>query len=375
MCLYLFAPGKKLQIDYAAEAVNFLHGGSEAVFDILLTNHSRTEVNRLHIVYPHPILSKGTDGPRDPYFRDVTESWLDSTSQFNRYYETEETDLTVKPKGPFHEVTVVIPNPSNIVDTLAYEGIISGPLSLLPYEIADGEGLNVDQWSILSYLGWSVMTLILEHPLKPNAPRWFRFAARSGTDGRNRMSTLETWIRRACGQLVHNFEIAGPADMRHRIISAIKAAGLKKGTGDEYEYSVLQLHALHDKLLTRGIELDNTVTLVNDWRVNVFTTTYRRIDDPIYQGDIVACGPLHNEIRDRTGKIESCFQWKAGQSNVPSEGNGGRFRVRIRAYDIPIVWIILPWVSFTLALFAIFTRPDVLARVRAFAKWLGSFFS
>jgi hypothetical protein len=342
MCLYLFAPKRELQIEFAAEAVNLIDGGSEAVFDILLKNHSKAPLNRIHVVYPHPI---PLDGSRtSPYFQDITETWLQKNSPYNRFYQTKETHLTRSPQKGFDLVTVDSPDPTNILEQLSYAGVISGPHHLRTFEVAEGERLTTDQWKILSELGWSVWTVKFDTAIDTNSARWLRFRAWSGINRQNKMPSLERFLKRHGGVLVDVFEITGPIDMRYRIVSALKVAGRIEGSTAAHKYSQLELHRLQQNLLY-AIEAEGTETNVNDWRVNVFAPNYRHIDDLQTNGDIVACGPGKNELRDNTGKIITCYQWKAGSRNIKPQNHHGQFQISMHALDIPNFTIALPWFS------------------------------
>lgn len=351
MCLYLFAPEKQLQIEYAAEAVNLIDGGSETVFDILLTNQSKLSIDRIHVVYPHPVSFDGFH--RQPYFQDITETWLDKDSQYNRFYQTEESHLTILPERGFHAVEIDSPDPMNIMKQLRYRGVISGRHHLRTFQVADGITLTTDQWKILSELGWSVWTVKFDIPIEPDVSRWLRFRAWSGINRQNKMPSFERFLKKHGGVLVDVFEITGPIDMRYRIISALNVAGTIKGSSRAHEYSQLELHGLQQNLLY-AIEAIGTETAISDWRVNVFAPNYRHIDDLKTGGDIVACGPGRNELRDKSGQIDTCYQWKAGTRNIQSQTNHGSFQISMRALEIPKFTIALPWVSLVIGLLSLF---------------------
>ncbi len=350
MCLYLFAPGKELEIKFAAESVNLLDGGSEAVFDILLANNSKTPLDRIHVIYPHPIPLGGSH--RSPYFQDISETWLERDSPYNRFYQTEEIQLTVTGNQGFDVITIDSPDPTNVLEQLSYSGVISGQHKLTPFEVATRKPLTTDQWKILSELGWSVWTVKFEVPINPKIARWLRFRAWSGINRQNKMPTLERFLKKHGGVLLDVFEITGPIDMRYRIMSAVDVAGAIKGSSQAHEYSRLELHGLQQSLLY-AMKAEGTDTVVSDWRLNVFAPNYRHIDDINAHGDIAACGPGKNELRDKSGRISTCYQWKAGSRNIDPQTRHGRFQISMRAHDIPIFTIALPWVSFTIGVLSL----------------------
>ena len=97
-----------------------------------------------------------------------------------------------------------------------------------------------------------------------------------------------------------------------------------------------------------GIEAPETETVIKDWRINVFTDFYRRIDEPSFWGDIKPAGGLSNLIVDKDGNGETVVQWKAGDSIVTPQQKG-HFGARIRAHELLLLVPLLPWISIVLA--------------------------
>jgi len=342
MCLYLFAPKKKIEIEFAAESVNLLDGGSEAIFDILVRNHSKSLLDRIHIVYPHPIPSTRYD--RSPYFQDITATWLIKDSNYNRFYQSEERHLEISSREGFDVVTVDAPDPQNVLEQLPYSGLISGKHYLTPFELAEGQMLTTDQWKILSELGWSVWTVKFEIPIEADSSRWLRFRAWSGINRRNDLPRLERLLKKHGGVLVDYYEITGPIDMRYRMVSALMTAQTVLGSSQGYEHLRLELHTLHQLLLMPIVD-DHTNTVISDWRLNVFAPHYHYIDNLTAEGDITACGPGKNQLRDSSGRSVTCYQWKAGVRNIDPQSHGGRFQIFMHAHDVPNFTIALPWIS------------------------------
>src|ERR1041384_8026716 len=95
MCMFLFSPRAELHLDYVAEAINLENGRTIDLTDILLTCHSREPVDRIHIIYPHAV-PVGKHGKKaKPQFEDLTKTWMDHESPYNRYYRTDEMNLKV----------------------------------------------------------------------------------------------------------------------------------------------------------------------------------------------------------------------------------------------------------------------------------------
>ena len=371
MCMHIFSPGKSIQLDYVAESIILARGGSTDLLDILLTNHTadRSVIDRIHLVYPHAIpagLSAKSAGKRD--IKDHTVTWCNTSSHFNRFYQTDEIRLKINNDGGVDEISVEMPDPNDITKTLSYNGRLQGRRFLTVYQIGgEGTRLTVVQWDILSQLGWSVFTIHFERPLEFEQARWLRLQCRNGIIHQNEMVPLEYWPKKMCGLVTHTFEIAGPKDVEHRIISALKAAGTVTEGKVAYADYREELLDLQEKLLSHGIEARNTTTVIQDWRINVFTDYYRRIDEPTFWGDIKPAGGLSNPIKDKDGTIETVLQWKAGDSIVGCQ-NKGLFGARIRAHDIPFIVPLLPWIALSLACLL---NSDKICK---FFLWIWSFF-
>jgi len=356
VCVLLFSQGKTLHIDYAAETITFRSGGCVYLTDLLVTNHSTEPVDRIHFVYPHPIPTNTT--PESPAVSDYTATLLEDSSPYNEFYSTEYTSRTVVPLAQEDRITITMIDPSDVTKTLDYNGSVRGSQSLGPYEVSDDQQLTEYEWKILSELGWSVFTIKFTLPMKPKEPRWLRLHAETGVLPKNQMSGFERFLKRYLGVLVDKFEVAGPLDVRHRILSVLKATGMHKTSGTREEaISRMLRQDLYDKLVTRGIECPGTATLIKDWRLNVFTAFYRRCDEPTWWGDIMPCGPLINQLKSNSSELPvECYQWKAGDNNVSNKALNGFFGVRIQAHDEPLFRLLLPWIALAIALTSLALR-------------------
>ena len=298
MCVYLFAPGRTLQIDYAAESIRLSRGGRVDVLDLLVTNHSLETVDRVHIIYPQALLASDEEGP--PSLADVTNTFLEESSEFNDFYKNEGSRLSVVRKPDHAAVTILIGDPQDVLKDLPYEGEVRGHQELVLYEPADGQ-VSVEEWTLLSSLGWSIFTLKFGTPIGERKARWIRLKAETGPLGHNRPPLLRRWIRRATNWQIHSFEIAGPLDVRHRIRSALTAAGLAAGLAKLPAAATgraeMIRQGLFQKLVTGGIDAPGTSTIVRDWRLNIFAGNYRKCEQPQWWGDIEPCGPILNGLR------------------------------------------------------------------------------
>lgn len=352
MCLHVFSPGRRIHIDYAAESIVLSGGGSQDIFDLLITNHSDEVSERVHFIYPHgiPLPSAGA-----PSFADLTESWLQEESPYNRFYD-HDPKLDRKEGTGYTELKLTMTDPRDITQPLGYRGFIRGRQALSAFAVTDKEPLTTDEWRILGALGWSAFTLTFDDPLIPREARWLRLEGRTGLIPGNRYHWLEYWLRKLGRLLTHTFEIAGPVDVCHRVISWLQAGAAYSGKTRAEQFSILTLHSLQEKLLVRALLAPGTETFVRDWRINAFPRSYRHCDEPTYWGDVRPCGGLLNQICDRSGKSEDCYQWKAGERNVPSQTDRGTFGARIRAHDIPAIVLMAPWLALAVSLLTLASR-------------------
>src|SRR5262245_27843044 len=146
MCMHIFCPGREIHIDYAAEAVTLIGGGSEDRLDILVTNHSADPVDRIHIVYPHPLPLKWKKFVDRGGLFDATDTWLIQTSPLNRYFKPKELQTT-KVEGTtvregttvsvVNDVVLEVPDPGDIARRVRYEGQIVGSQRITPYQVDD----------------------------------------------------------------------------------------------------------------------------------------------------------------------------------------------------------------------------------------------
>jgi hypothetical protein len=117
MCICVFSPGRTLQVDYAAESIRLSKGGRIDVLDILVTNHSQDPVDRVHIIYPQPLLGTERQGP--PSISDITNTFLENQSEFNDFYKSDGARLSVQSGPDYAAVTIFIGDPQNILKDLA----------------------------------------------------------------------------------------------------------------------------------------------------------------------------------------------------------------------------------------------------------------
>jgi hypothetical protein len=362
MCVHLFHQGSTLRIEYASESITLSNGGSEDLLDLLVTNRSGNDLDRIHAVYPHAV-------PPDsklPWFEDLTETWLESSSPYNLSYADLGAITTHEHSPGVVMVRVSLPDANNALKEKEYAATIRGSQSLVPYEVADQQMLDDIEWRLLSELGWSIFSIKFTRPLGAGESRWLRLRASTGGQPQNRYRSIDRWVTRMLGLLTHHFEIAGPLDIKHRLAITMKAASSLQAGPSAIEQSVhAKVMTLTDKVLTRGLLAPGTETVVNDWRINVFSGTYRQFDDPVAVGDIQQSGELFNLLVNPHSR-EHCYQWKAGEVNVP-QGRSGMFSIRMRANDVPLVTYLAPWIGIAIGLVALVAALLTIATAPWFA--------
>ncbi len=135
---------------------------------------------------------------------------------------------------------------------------------------------------------------------------------------------------------------------------------------DIENFNAFQLNGLRKLLVEDGLDCPETKTVIQDWRINVFPGHYRRVDEPIFWGDLRIVGGIVNWVWDQQDRIQRCLQWKAGTRFIPSPLYDERFLIRIRVHDIPFVFPFIPLASLMLSLFALLI--GILALFRTFLK-------
>jgi hypothetical protein len=349
VCLHIFSPGKRLELDYVAESIVFRRGGSEETIEMLVTNHSTEGIDRIHVVYPRalPRFPKDERGRNGRTFQDWTATWLDPNASPNLFYQSTGTMRVDNPSDDGYELKVSIEDPQNPSVQYPYAGWIRGNLKLTRYQL-DDEPLNDQEWAILSRLGWAVITIHFESVIKPSEARWLRVFARGGPRAQNTHPFLEYWYRKLCGLLIDTFKIEGPVDLKERIILYLRAAAPIHLEGLDRK-TQLVLPIVVEKVLRMGLQAPSTDTVVQDWRLFIFWRGYRRVNDPVPSGDIVAITGSQVTLMDFT-RIK-CYQFRAGVRSKQLTSQG-RFLVSVSAEDIPVLVPALAWISVVISIFS-----------------------
>jgi len=360
--MHLFCPGRKLQIDYASESITLVGNGSEDRLDILVTNHSTSPVDRIHVLYPHPVPTKWGLFSEVGGLLDATETWVNPTLHINRFFREGELLTHLEPNaGEFTEPSgrnaisqyfaVLLCNPFKVHEKIAYRGWILPGSYITTFQLTDERSkLTKSEWKLLRKLGWSIFTVHFAHPILPQEPRWMRLRGINGMVKNSAILPLERSLRKMIGIHSDTHEIAGPIDLVYRLDEHLSTAAFVTGV-TQYSLLPLKVADLHDRVIKRGIKAENTETVYKDYRINIFPKNHRIVHEPSFWGDILPVGALINSLKTNSGGAETAIQWKAGLGNIESFSNNGMFYTRIRTSDIPTVIYALPWLALVGTLF------------------------
>jgi len=76
MCFYVYAPEKRISLEYVSESITLLgNGSSEVVIDLLVSNRSADPLDCLFILYPNKFVavrSLGSEPSEIGLYEDVT---------------------------------------------------------------------------------------------------------------------------------------------------------------------------------------------------------------------------------------------------------------------------------------------------------------
>jgi hypothetical protein len=238
-----------------------------------------------------------------------------------------------------------MPDPADLTKDIVMSGDVAGKSDIRPYP-----GLNQTQWDILTDLGWCLATCHLTAPLMPDEARWFRWTGRPHPEGRNRLSRLERAIAKLIGTLAYRYIVLGPLNVRHNFRQSLQAYKRAMSGHPLANLLMPELLDLEDKAVAKGLDAVARDLVVRDWRIHVFPDVFRRLEDPAWEGDIRPVGGLANELQHPAlGTIE-CYQWEAGEANLPAQRHNGHFSASFRCRYFS-VWVgLLPVAAALLSL-------------------------
>ena len=250
MCVYLFSNDATLTIVYANETIALTAGGSVDVVDLLVENSSNRDLDKIHIVYPHALPYGFSSDER--YFIDLSSTWALRNHEYNKPYlespntmaivtaatagvsaSSEASDLSLAQGAA--KVIVTMPDSRDPIKVQPHSGWVKGDILLKHYVAPRMGQLGATEWCLLESGGFSVLTAEFEIPIPPAEKRWLRFKASGGVQQQNRVRPFRRFLQKYMGRLEDLFEIAGPLDVRHRIIQYLRSFGftVASGMGDQ----------------------------------------------------------------------------------------------------------------------------------------------
>lgn len=369
VCLYIFSPGATLELEYVAETKTLEAGGSNDLFDILVTNKATKgpngehipapTIDRIHVVYPHPLRFPRVVSAeqRDALpFKDRTFTWLNKDAIENRLYRSNDGPATAQDPDGGLLVKTSIRDPSDLKTVLQYKGFVRGTVTLTRFHPQGSDPLNDEEWGVLTLLGWSVITLHFTSPIHSEEARWLRVSGYGGIELHNSRSAWSSWYHRWADQVEDSFKVYGPLDIRDKFtLDLLSADEFHPGVIDNEKK--LTLSDVSTKVIQHGLGSVGTITNVRDWRINVFWNDYTSVPSPIASGDIIT-DSIEHIIYHSDGTSAPCHQFKGGDKNKEPTA-GGKFGITIVAVDsapVPLVvlGVLLSVVSLVVSVLALF---------------------
>jgi hypothetical protein len=368
MCTFVFAPGRSLAIEYAAETIGLLPtGASVDLLDLLVTNRSDQSVSELAVLYPHR-MSAGrgsTSRGQVSRFEDVTNTLFDEGSVYNRFHQypgnrilrAEVAETAARERGcpgliPATGTMIAIEQADPMAPEgrpLLYCGNVRGT-----HTVRDGSrhGISAAHRCILDELHASVFWCELECPMEKNESRWFRWRIRPPMSCLNPMTNLTRILRLMTRKLDFQYAVLGPGTVRRRFTEQI-ILFLQEAAGNRVGGLVQEATGLKEVLVDKGYLSAGTQVVVNDWRVNVFPGRAGRLTRTEAKGQVVASGTIPKMMPiDSDVPEELCYQWKAGGRNV-EHGEAAEFIIDLesRVDSLLVPWI--PWIALVLSVWEI----------------------
>jgi hypothetical protein len=369
MCVYIYSPGKAIQLDYVIEQI-FLQkkGVAEILLDILITNKSTESIGKVFVLFPHKLfklsvhkkkLNKKALGECE----DITDSYLQKESVYNTIYKLPDSSILPVPEGDKFNLNIKIPNPNDPVEDITYNGEIIGTSTLKNLALG-----NLIQEKILSDLDLSLMVGEFDTPLVKDAARWVRWRLKSDCFSKDQMSGFSYSFKLLYDEIKLRYEIIGPLDVRTRFA---------KKLGCYLKICAINPNISKDKLATntsqllqkfseQGFNGKNTVTKFPDWRIMLFPNNFEELDNIIKEGDLQICGtsPSPNyieqftidnlkETKSKYFRGNSFYYWKSGSRNIEIMRDGvfsiGFIAKHMSTFRkiVPILAFLLSVISFT----------------------------
>jgi len=298
MCIYVFSPGKSLEIEYASEVITISRKqgkcnrpSTNLVIDLLIKNKTpkkiidrliksqtpKSAIKEIYIIYPRSFYSiQAEEGSYKSLqvsaIKDVSRTFLDKGHPYNRFLNSSPCKLLLKENDPNnasnHPFSMVSRQPDlkNPDEYIEYEGFLQREAS----EFKPWKGLNSDHSYVLTNFAksFTIFHINLDQSLCSGESRWMRWHV---TELINSSTLKEKWQRlkdRILDRLTVSYDIVGPFDVREQLFDQISSF-----IHDEEIKSQKADQGLVDKakILKFDLEklLNKSVVTVKDWRINV----------------------------------------------------------------------------------------------------------
>jgi hypothetical protein len=369
MCVHVYSPGKTIQLDYVVEQI-FLkrRGTAEILLDVLITNKSEEVIDKVFILFPHRMYKISIKNKSDIVrsstgkCEDITESYLDHNSIFNTIYKLPGSEIIHSADENKMSLNIKIPNPSNPVDELIYEGEIVGVSELQNYDFKESM-----HEKILNDLNLSILINEFKTPLLKNRPRWVRWRITADQFSKDQLTGFQFVIRSLFDEIKLRYDIIGPFDVKARFIKKI-GCFQKICSYDENpkrKKIAMFVSQLMQEISKPGFDNDNTVTLYPDWRITLFSNKFE-LDNIFKEGDIQVSGTspspnyIENDLiyskrkrRKHYYRGDTFFQWKSGERNIGIQNYNGEFSIGFVAKHISTFKRLLPMIALLVSLLGI----------------------
>ena len=370
MCIYIFSPGKTIEIEYASETITLLakygdtnRPSTEVVIDFLIKNPSKKDkIEELYIIYPRAFYSVSI---KDNEFEklktcdiiDQTSTFTSPDHYFNRLLNDIPCDMNISKVDNRLKMILDQPDPNSPGKTTRYEGYLFKNKK----EIELYDKITKIQLFILMNLSksFTIFRIQCDQAINPEECQWMRWFITEPTANFSPRNFFRHWKDKALDRLTANYHIWGSYDVLYQIKSYLKAFIMGKPTTETEAYRKLNSEAKN--LLNLLEELtSNSKVIIKDWRIHVFPKEYWELSDINTYGDIKPAGNFPNILDPyplRNGyEIELVYQWKTGEKYIPANEQilDGKFHISAIVKDSNYMYRLLPWIALILATIAFF---------------------
>lgn len=377
MCIYIFSPGKTIEIEYASETITLLaryysdtnRPSTEVVMDFLIKNaNNSSELKELYIIYPRAFYNISIE---DAFYKtsigddelkqlencnifDETPTFELKDHQFNRLLN----DIPCEMRTYWVENRLKLeskqPDPDSPGKTICYDGYLcQNGMDIKLYETTP------IQLFILMNLSksFTIFQVQFKQGIGPGESQWMRWFVTEPEVNFYEKKILRHLKDKALDRLIANYHILGSYDVLYQIQSYLKAFTMKDP--NTKAHAKLKLEA--GNLLSSLERLtSNSKVIIKDWRIHVFPNQYWELSDISTYGDVKPAGDFPNILNPHplrnNYEAELVYQWKTGEKYIPvnEQKLNGRFHISATIKDPNYVYRLLPWIALVLAIFALF---------------------